>query len=75
MAVSANRLELLQIADAVARGAAALVIARPIADPESMGDVTIVRVAEPLAALGARIRRARGCSMTPLPSLPLGSRS
>ena len=41
------------LADAVARGAAALVVARPIADPESMGDVTIVRVAEPLAALGA----------------------
>jgi len=41
------------LADAVTRGAAALVIARPIADPESMGDVTIVRVAEPLAALGA----------------------
>ncbi|HEV8402126.1 MAG TPA: UDP-N-acetylmuramoyl-tripeptide--D-alanyl-D-alanine ligase [Candidatus Limnocylindrales bacterium] len=41
------------LADAVARGAAALVIARPIADPDAFGDVTVVRVAEPLAALGA----------------------
>ncbi len=41
------------LAEAVAAGAAALIIARPVADPAAMGDVTIVRVAEPLAALGA----------------------
>ena len=41
------------LADAVARGAAALVVARPIQEPAAIGDVTIVRVADPLAALGA----------------------
>jgi UDP-N-acetylmuramoyl-tripeptide--D-alanyl-D-alanine ligase len=41
------------VADAVARGAAAFVVARPIPDPASLGDVTVVRVADPLAALGA----------------------
>jgi UDP-N-acetylmuramoyl-tripeptide--D-alanyl-D-alanine ligase len=41
------------LADAVAGGAAALIVARPVADPAALGDVTIVRVAEPLAALGA----------------------
>jgi UDP-N-acetylmuramoyl-tripeptide--D-alanyl-D-alanine ligase len=41
------------LAEAVARGAAALIVARPIADPAGMGDVTIIRVADPLAALGA----------------------
>ena len=41
------------LADAVAQGAAALIVARPAADPSALGDVTIVRVADPLAALGA----------------------
>jgi len=41
------------LADAVARGAAALIVSRPIPDPGALGDVTIVRVADPLAALGA----------------------
>ncbi|HEU5225215.1 MAG TPA: Mur ligase family protein, partial [Actinomycetota bacterium] len=41
------------LADAVARGAAALIVTRPIADPAALGDVTIVRVADALAALGA----------------------
>jgi UDP-N-acetylmuramoyl-tripeptide--D-alanyl-D-alanine ligase len=41
------------LADAAARGAAALIVARPVADPAALGDVTIVRVADPLAALGA----------------------
>jgi UDP-N-acetylmuramoyl-tripeptide--D-alanyl-D-alanine ligase len=41
------------LADAVARGAAALIVARPVADPSSLGNVTVIRVADPLAALGA----------------------
>jgi UDP-N-acetylmuramoyl-tripeptide--D-alanyl-D-alanine ligase len=41
------------LADAVARGAAAMIVSRPIPDPSALGDVTIVRVADPLAALGA----------------------
>jgi len=41
------------IADAVVRGAAALLVTRPVADPAALGDVTIVRVADGLAALGA----------------------
>jgi UDP-N-acetylmuramoyl-tripeptide--D-alanyl-D-alanine ligase len=41
------------LADAVARGAAALIVSRPIPDPSALGDVTIVRVADALAALGA----------------------
>jgi UDP-N-acetylmuramoyl-tripeptide--D-alanyl-D-alanine ligase len=41
------------IADAVRRGAAALVVTRPVADPAALGDVTVVRVADGLAALGA----------------------
>lgn len=41
------------IADAVARGAAALIVTRPVADPAALGDVTVVRVADALAALGA----------------------
>ncbi|HEY8988993.1 MAG TPA: Mur ligase family protein, partial [Candidatus Limnocylindrales bacterium] len=41
------------LADAVARGAAALIVARPVADPASLGNVTVIRVADPLAALGA----------------------
>ena len=40
------------LADAVARGAAALIVARPIADSVELGDVSVVRVADPLAALG-----------------------
>ena len=41
------------LADAVARGAAALIVARPASDPVALGDVTVIRVADPLAALGA----------------------
>ncbi|MFL5674697.1 MAG: UDP-N-acetylmuramoyl-tripeptide--D-alanyl-D-alanine ligase [Chloroflexota bacterium] len=41
------------ISDAIARGAAAIVVTRPIADPAALGDVTAVRVADPLAALAA----------------------
>jgi UDP-N-acetylmuramoyl-tripeptide--D-alanyl-D-alanine ligase len=39
--------------DAIARGAAALIVARPIPDPSALGDVTVIRVADPLAALAA----------------------
>lgn len=38
---------------AVAAGAAALVVTRPPVDPAALGDVTIVRVADGLSALGA----------------------
>jgi UDP-N-acetylmuramoyl-tripeptide--D-alanyl-D-alanine ligase len=41
------------LADAIARGAAALIVARPATDPAALGDVTVIRVADPLAALGA----------------------
>ncbi|HYH93551.1 MAG TPA: UDP-N-acetylmuramoyl-tripeptide--D-alanyl-D-alanine ligase [Candidatus Saccharimonadales bacterium] len=41
------------LAEAVRRGAAALVVTRPAADPASLGDVTVVRVADGIAALGA----------------------
>ncbi len=41
------------LADAVLAGAAALLVTRPPADPSTLGDVTIVRVADGLAALGA----------------------
>ncbi len=41
------------VADAIARGAAALIVARPIGDVDALGDVTVVRVADPLAALWA----------------------
>ena len=41
------------LSEAIARGAAAVIVARPIADPSALGDVTVVRVADPLAALGA----------------------
>jgi UDP-N-acetylmuramoyl-tripeptide--D-alanyl-D-alanine ligase len=41
------------LAQAVARGAAALIVTRPVADPASLGDVTVVRVADGLAALSA----------------------
>jgi UDP-N-acetylmuramoyl-tripeptide--D-alanyl-D-alanine ligase len=39
--------------EAVERGAAALLVTRQPGDPGAFGDVTIVRVADPLAALGA----------------------
>jgi UDP-N-acetylmuramoyl-tripeptide--D-alanyl-D-alanine ligase len=39
--------------DAVARGAAALVVTRPVAEVAGLGDVTIVQVADALAALQA----------------------
>ena len=41
------------IAEAVARGAAALLVTRPVPDPAALGDLTVVRVADALAALGA----------------------
>ncbi len=41
------------IAQALAHGAAGLVVTRPIPDPAALGDVTVVRVADGLAALGA----------------------
>ncbi|MDO8484362.1 MAG: UDP-N-acetylmuramoyl-tripeptide--D-alanyl-D-alanine ligase [Candidatus Limnocylindrales bacterium] len=41
------------VADALARGAAALIVTRPVADPAALGDVTIVRVVDGVAALGA----------------------
>ncbi|MGH2476696.1 MAG: UDP-N-acetylmuramoyl-tripeptide--D-alanyl-D-alanine ligase [Candidatus Limnocylindrales bacterium] len=41
------------LGDAVQRGAAALLVTRPPADPAGLGDVTIIRVADGLAALGA----------------------
>ena len=41
------------VADAVARGAAAVIVTRPVTDPDALGDVTVVRVADALAALGS----------------------
>ena len=41
------------LADAVTRGASALIVARPATDPAALGDVTVIRVVDPLAALGA----------------------
>lgn len=41
------------IAGALAHGAAALVLTRPVPDPAALGDVTVVRVADGLAALAA----------------------
>jgi UDP-N-acetylmuramoyl-tripeptide--D-alanyl-D-alanine ligase len=41
------------VADAIARGAAAVIVTRPVADPAGLGDVTVIRVADALAALGA----------------------
>jgi UDP-N-acetylmuramoyl-tripeptide--D-alanyl-D-alanine ligase len=41
------------VADAIARGAAAVIVTRPVPDPAALGDVTVVRVADALAALGA----------------------
>ncbi len=41
------------LADAVRQGAAALLVTRPPADPAALGDVTIVRIGDGIAALGA----------------------
>ena len=41
------------IPEAIARGAAALLITRPVPNPAGLGDLTVVRVADTLAALGA----------------------
>jgi UDP-N-acetylmuramoyl-tripeptide--D-alanyl-D-alanine ligase len=41
------------IADAVTRGAAALIVTRPLGDPGALGDVTVVRVVDSVVALGA----------------------
>jgi UDP-N-acetylmuramoyl-tripeptide--D-alanyl-D-alanine ligase len=43
----------LHLAEAVERGAAALLVTRQLADPTAFGDITIIRVADALAALGA----------------------
>ena len=43
----------LHLADAVARGAAALLVTRPTADATTFGDVTVIRVVDGLAALAA----------------------
>ncbi len=41
------------VSEAIVRGAAAVIVTRPMPDPTALGDVTVVRVADPLAALGA----------------------
>ena len=41
------------LSEAVARGAAAALVTRPVPDPAALGDLTVVRVADALAALGA----------------------
>jgi len=41
------------LTEAIARGAAALIVTRPAPDPTTLGDVTVIRVADPIAALGA----------------------
>jgi UDP-N-acetylmuramoyl-tripeptide--D-alanyl-D-alanine ligase len=41
------------VGDAIAGGAAALIVTRPIGDAGALGDVTVVRVADALAALWA----------------------
>jgi UDP-N-acetylmuramoyl-tripeptide--D-alanyl-D-alanine ligase len=41
------------IAEAVSRGASALLVTRPLPDPTGFGDVTVVRVADAPVALGA----------------------
>ncbi len=41
------------IGEAIARGAAALLVTRPVPDPAALGDVTVVRVADALGGLGA----------------------
>lgn len=41
------------LGDAIARGASAVLVTRPPADPEALGDVTVIRVTQPIAALGA----------------------
>lgn len=41
------------IADAIARGATAVLVTRPPLDGDDLGDVTVIRVVDPVAALGA----------------------
>jgi UDP-N-acetylmuramoyl-tripeptide--D-alanyl-D-alanine ligase len=41
------------IGEAIARGAAGLLVTRPVPDPAALGDLTVVRVADGVAALGA----------------------
>ena len=41
------------VADAIANGAAAVLVTRPVPQPDPGSDVTIIRVADALAALGA----------------------
>ncbi len=40
------------LGDAIARGASALIVSRPIPDPAALGDITVIRVADTLEALG-----------------------
>lgn len=41
------------LGDAVRRGASALLVTRPVDDASALGDVTVIRVADAVAALGA----------------------
>jgi UDP-N-acetylmuramoyl-tripeptide--D-alanyl-D-alanine ligase len=41
------------LAQAIERGASAILVTRPLETPEALGDVTVVRVADGVAALGA----------------------
>lgn len=41
------------LADAVKRGASAVLVTRPPVDPAALGDVTVIRVSDGIAALGA----------------------
>ena len=41
------------LAEAVAQGASAVIVTRPTSDPSAFGDVTVIRVADALTALGA----------------------
>jgi UDP-N-acetylmuramoyl-tripeptide--D-alanyl-D-alanine ligase len=41
------------LGEAIERGAAAVLVTRPPGDPDALGDVTVVRVADGVAALGA----------------------
>jgi UDP-N-acetylmuramoyl-tripeptide--D-alanyl-D-alanine ligase len=41
------------LGEAIKRGAAALFVTRPVTEPERLGDVTVIRVTDAIAALGA----------------------
>jgi UDP-N-acetylmuramoyl-tripeptide--D-alanyl-D-alanine ligase len=53
------------LAEAVTAGASAVFVTRPVADPAGLGDVTVVRVADALLALGA-VATAWRSRFTPL---------